>query len=213
MPPGTPFAIAAVLGCALAACSSTDGGQPVDRANGTAVAGDTLLPESTGGSATAGDPVAAAVRYVASTDELMAHSPVGRREIFRTLVTPSALSGQVVAFERAAATLAETMDVPVERLVWVEAPLTATLVDLVDEEASVDVWTVSILGAADADSPQQVWRTVHVDLGFVGGDWLVDAATADSGPTPAMNELALQSDWDDFAEVAGWPAVVEGAGL
>ena len=79
--------------------------------------------------------------------------------------------------------------------------------------ASVDVWTVSILGAPDAGSPQQVWRTVHVDLELIDGRWLVAAATADAGPTPAANELALQAGWDDFDVVAGWPPVVDGVGL
>lgn len=165
------------------------------------------------GGSTVSDPLHAAVAYVASTDELMAHSPIGRREIFRKMVAPSALDGQVTAFEEAAAQLATTLKVPVERLVWVEAPITATIVEAAGASASVDVWTVSILGAPDAGSPQQVWRTVHVDLELVSGRWLVASATADAGPTPAANELAMQAGWKQFEVVASWPAVVEGVGL
>jgi hypothetical protein len=40
-----------------------------------------------------------------------------------------------------------------------------------------------------AGSPQQVWRTVHVDLELVDGRWLVAARNADSGPTPAATNL------------------------
>lgn len=160
-----------------------------------------------------GDARQVALEYVASTDTLMAHSPIGRVEIFRSLLTPSAVGEQVAAFEEAAEQLALTLDVPVERLVWVEAPITATLTGGGDSEAAVDVWTVSILGAPDSGSPQQVWRTVHVDLERLDGRWLVASATAEAGPTPASNELALQSGWDDFVRVAGWDPVVVGVGL
>lgn len=159
------------------------------------------------------DPRRAALVYVASTDELMAHSPVGRREILRKLVTATALDGQLTSFENAAGQLATTLNVPVERLVWVEAPLTATVVAATATVATVDVWTVSILGAPTTGSPQQVWRTVHVHLVLVGERWLVDIASADQGPTPAGNELAIQSDWKQFDVVAAWPAVVPGVGL
>ena len=53
----------------------------------------------------------------------------------------------------------------------------------------------------------------YVDLELGTDGWLITTADADAGPTPAANELALQSDWDDFAVVAGWPAVVQGVGL
>jgi len=75
------------------------------------------------------------------------------------------------------------------------------------------VWTVSILGSPDSGSPQQVWRTVHVDLEEIDGRWLVASASADAGPTPAANELSLQSGWDDFEVVAGWTPVIVGAEL
>ena len=159
------------------------------------------------------DPIEVAVRYVASTDSLMAHSPIGRREIFRQLVTPTALDGQVEAFSEAADRMGASLDVPVERLVWVEAPITAALVASDDLSASVAVWTVSILGSLDGGSPQQVWRTVHVDLELFDGEWLVGSASADAGPTPAPNELALQSGWSDFEVVANWRPVVEGVEL
>ena len=135
--------------------------------------------------AAAPDPVAAAIAYVASTDDLMGHSPVGRREIFRKLVAPSEVDTQAASFEQAASELATTLGVPVERLVWVEVPITAKVVKSTGDSASVDVWTVSILGAPSTGSPQQVWRTVHVDVELSSGRWLVTTANADQGPTPA----------------------------
>jgi hypothetical protein len=161
----------------------------------------------------ASDPVEAALRYVASMDSLGAHSAIGRREILDRLVTAESLAEQVDALESAFADMAATLDVPVERLTWVEAPLTASLVNTTGSSASVDVWTVSILGAPDAGSPQQVWRTVRVDLEHTDQGWLVAAATADAGPTPAANELALQASWTEFETVASWPPVVAGVDL
>jgi hypothetical protein len=58
-----------------------------------------------------------------------------------------------------------------------------------------------------------VWRTVRVELELLDEEWKVTGATAESGPTPAANDLTLQSGWDDFERVAAWPAVVEGVGL
>jgi hypothetical protein len=170
-------------------------------------------PPTAAAVAAASDPVEAAVRYVASTDALVAHSAIGRQEILRGLVTADSLVAQVAALESALADMAVTLDVPVERLTWVEAPLAATLVDATGSSASVDVWTVSILGAPDTGSPQQVWRTVHTDLQRSDDAWLVVAATADAGPTPAANELALQASWTEFETVASWPSVVKGVEL
>ncbi len=170
-------------------------------------------PPAASADAQTSDPVAAAVAFVASTDHLMAHSSIGRREIFRKLVVPDQVAANADALERVAESMAATLDAPVIRLTWVEAPLTATLVDLSAGRATVDVWTLSVLGAPDAGPPQQVWRTVHVVLDLIDGVWLVADSSADSGPTPIVSDLALPANFDAFAEVAGWPAVVQGVGL
>ncbi|MFT3855690.1 MAG: hypothetical protein QM733_23610 [Ilumatobacteraceae bacterium] len=191
----------------LGACS---GGRDGGRAPTTvAPAGDDASVASRP-AALAGAAVDVALAYVASTDELMGHSPVGRREIIRRLATSTSAGEQLASFEQTASELADTMGVPVERLSWVEAPITTHVVTSAADSASVDVWTVSILGAPDAGSPQQVWRTVHVDLVLTSGGWRVDAASAEAGPTPASNELSLQSTFADFEVVAGWTPVVEG---
>lgn len=189
-------------GCAGSTSASDGGGLEV-----------AATPSSSDADREAPSPVDAAVRFVASTDALMSRSSVGRREILRQLVAPEHLAEYVNALERAAADLAEKLDMPIERLTWVEAPVTATLQASSSTNALVDVWTVSVLGAPDLGSPQQVWRTVHVDLELVAGAWLVTEATADAGPTPASNELALQATWDDFEAVSAWPPAISGAEL
>jgi hypothetical protein len=197
----------------LGACS---GGQAY-RASAPSVpttAASATQPASGGPDARATpDPVAAAVRYVATTDGLMAHSSIGRREILRSLVTPGALVEQVEGIESAVAALAEELGVAAERLTWVEAPISATTVTRSDAAASVDVWVVSVLGSPDTGPPQQAWRTVHVNLVLLDGKWLVSGANADAGPTPLASDLALPAGWDEFSEVAGWTAMVEGEWL
>jgi hypothetical protein len=198
------------VGCAP---GSTDTGEASDLATQPGP-GDTVpVAAQSSNSHESNGPLEVALAYVASTDTLMAHSSIGRAEIFRSLVTPEAVAEQAAAFEQAAEQLALTLDLPVERLVWVEAPLTATVIDHSDSDAAVAVWTVSILGARGVGSPQQVWRTVRIDLERLDDLWLVASATADAGPTPTPNELALQSGWDEFVRVAGWDPIVAGVGL
>ena len=198
------------VGCAPGTTETGDATDPVTQTG----PGDTVAVAPPRSNSHESDgPLEAALAYVASTDTLMAHSSIGRAEIFRSIVTPEAVAEQATAFEQAAEHLALTLDLPVERLVWVEAPLTATVIDHSVSDAVVAVWTVSILGARGAGSPQQVWRTVRVDLERLDDLWLVVSATSDVGPTPAANELAMQSGWDEFVRVAGWDPVVAGVGL
>ena len=195
-----------------AACSNESQAADIASASASVSAAPTGN-EKTNASAGVADPVAAAVTYVASTDELMGHSSIGRREIIRRLVVTNAVAEQVRAIESTAVALADELGVPVERLVWVEAPLTASLVSSSEAAAEVDVWTVSVFGAPDSGPSQQAWRTVHVELLLADDRWLVSAADADAGPTPRANDLALPSAWDDFAVVARWPSVAAGEDL
>ena len=142
----------------------------------------------------------------------MGYSTVGRREILGRLVTPESLVEQVQALDEAVSGLAEKLGVPSERLTWIEAPLASTTITSESTRATVDVWTVSIIAVRDA-SPEQVWRTVTVDLELRHGAWLVSSSTATAGPTPAPNELAMQSSWGEFEAIAGWTPVVEGQAL
>ncbi|MGE3326663.1 MAG: hypothetical protein AB7N61_14790 [Acidimicrobiia bacterium] len=209
--------VAVVLASVLAVCAgcSTGGGgasEPPPDSAPSATVGRSEQPGDSPGS-TAPDPVRAAVAFVAATDNLMAHSSIGRAEIFRKLVVPDQVAANAQAFEQVAESMATTLEVPVIRLTWVEAPLTATLVEAAGDTATVDVWTVAVLGAPDSGPPQQVWRTVTVVLDLVEGQWLVADSSADSGPTPVTSDLALPAAFDAFAEVASWSAVVQGVGL
>src|ERR1700712_4302020 len=135
-------------GCATSTPISTRSTSPTVTAN--------AFPSTSADPTATGTAIESAVRYVASTDSLMAHSVIGRREIFRKLVVAEQVDAQDAAFESAASTMAAKLGVPVEQLVWVEAPLTASVTAPTEASASVDVWTVSILGIPAKGSPQQV---------------------------------------------------------
>jgi hypothetical protein len=199
---------ASIVAIVATACESPSA-RPASSAP-VATASHVETPSSGPAQRSADDAVAAALSYVASTDTLMAHSPIGRHAILEQLVLPRTLDEQAAALVEATAAMATKMGVPVERLAWVEAPLTATVTDATPATASVAVWTVSVYGAPDVGSPEQVWRTVQIDLVLVDGAWLVSAADAEAGPTPASNELMLQATWNDFDEVASWTPVVGG---
>jgi hypothetical protein len=199
---------ATLVAVAAAACASS--GTRSDPASPAATTREGVTASDEPAQRPAGAAIAAALAYVASTDTLMAHSPIGRGEILERLVLPRALDEQAEALDEATAEMAKKLGVPVEGLAWVEAPLSATVTESSPTTATVAVWTVSVYGAPAAGSPQQVWRTVHVELVLADGGWLVAAAGAEAGPTPASNELMLQASFEDFDEVASWTPVVQG---
>ena len=94
------------------------------------------------------------------------------------------------------------------QLVWLETPLTARVARHHPDRVQVDVWSLLILGAPDAPTPRQAWRTVTITLTWEHDDWKVAAWTARAGPTPA---LAPEVDIADLAHLAGpaqWPTAL-----
>lgn len=70
------------------------------------------------------------------------------------------------------------------RVWWLVRPL-AWRVDHYDpDEATVSVWTVTVLSAEEVAAPQCEWVTVTLELAWVDGDWRVDGVRDTPGPTP-----------------------------
>lgn len=70
------------------------------------------------------------------------------------------------------------------RVWWLVRPL-AWRVDSYDpDEATVSVWTVTVLSAEEVAAPQCEWVTVTLELAWVDGDWRVDGVRDTPGPTP-----------------------------
>jgi subtilisin family serine protease len=98
-------------------------------------------------------------------------------------------------------------------LLFTELPLTARVVRSDDTAAQIEVWSVAIVGAPVPDTvPNQGWRTVTVDLGWVEGDWLVTGWAARPGPVPAPRPAATFDVLEDLEDVTSWPSAAGRAG-
>jgi hypothetical protein len=71
-----------------------------------------------------------------------------------------------------------------ERVWWLVRPLAWGVESYNRDEASVAVWTVTVLSASGVAVPQSGWMTVTVDLEWIDGAWRVDAVRDRPGPTP-----------------------------
>ena len=191
--------------------SATVTGSPVAAVTQTSTATE---PGAGGGHADESAAVAAAVRYAASTGELVTHSPIGRREILRRLVTPETVDGELQALNETTARLEKDRKASTLALTWVEAPLTATVLEVVDTgRVRVAVWTLSVLAGPTSSTAEQLWRTLEITVTVRAGRWLVAEVRSRSGPTPSGNPLALPTPVTDFTTAAGWGRLVSGESL
>ena len=153
-----------------------------------------------------------AIRYVAAAKYLMAHSPIKRREVLAEFVKPEGLDAQTRAVDATIDDIETRIGRAASELVWVETPLSATIEPAPDSATTVtvDVWTVSVFAHPEAPTVEQLWRTVHVTVDLVAGQWRVTHVSSSEGPTPTANELALASPVEDFVEVASWTPAAGG---
>jgi Na+-transporting methylmalonyl-CoA/oxaloacetate decarboxylase gamma subunit len=161
------------------------------------------------------DPVAVAADVVALTGEVVDAGPISRRELIESFTTAD--FGPILADT----TAAQLSDLQVEfgvaglspaDLRAIEVPVTARLVERVDNRARVEVWSVMAVSVERSGGARQVWRTVGVDLDLVEGEWLVDGWHSTLGPTPALAPEAPVSPAGDVADVLAWDAARGGRG-
>jgi hypothetical protein len=70
------------------------------------------------------------------------------------------------------------------RVWWLVHPLAWKVRSYTRSAASVALWTVTVLSAADVAVPQAEWMTVTVDLVWTDVGWRVEAVGDRPGPTP-----------------------------
>ena len=92
-------------------------------------------------------------------------------------------------------------------LVWEELPLTSQVTSANETAATVEVWSVLIVGVPDHGAPRQAWRTVTIGLVWERGTWRIDKWDAVTGPTPALAATAPISDVASIRNVLSWPSV------
>jgi len=128
--------------------------------------------------------VEAAVAYTAASQQWLYLSDDEIAQAVSDIATPNAaarLADEVVDEVRASRDqLAESPG----RVWWLVHPLAWRVETLTRDEATVAVWTMTVLSAAEVAAPQTAWMTVTIDLEWSDGAWRVDAVRDRPGPTP-----------------------------
>ena len=89
------------------------------------------------------------------------------------------------------------------RVWWLVRPMAWRIESFTPDEASVSVWTVTVLSAEEVAAPQCEWVTVTVDLAWIDGDWRVDGVRDTPGPTPITGPGDQPWDAVPFDEALG----------
>lgn len=80
------------------------------------------------------------------------------------------------------------------RVWWLVHPLAWRVESYSDDEATVAIWTVTVLSATGVALPQSEWMTATMDLEWVEGTWRVNAVRDRPGPTPMTG--SRDEPWD-----------------
>jgi hypothetical protein len=207
---------AILTGCAHGS-SATDPSTPVVGATQTVTPGGgtakaTASTASVVSAPSIEDARTLALRWVASTGELLGMGPIGRSELLRQRVASASVQTMTENLDSDLIKLADGLPIPATELRLVETPLTIDVsIDTVTGQARAQVWSVAVFGAKDLGAPRVVFRTSQLVLVVEVGEWKLAAFTAVEGPTPIATD-SLPADWDSFAVVAGWLPAAGGVG-
>lgn len=155
----------------------------------------------------------AAISAVAVTGEIARAGFITRADMIAVLASENYAS---TLTQRSAAQLDDLLGdlrdagIAASEVLFRELPLTARTTTADNSAATVEVWSVLIVGAPNMGAPRQLWRTITVELVWERDDWRVDDWSTMAGPTPA---LAVSSPIDDLArteQVLAWPAAGSG---
>jgi hypothetical protein len=130
--------------------------------------------------------MAAAIAYATAPQRWLYLTDEQIADAVRAIAAPTAgqrLADQVVAEVRAAR---DRLRVSPGRVWWLVRPLAWHVESFRADEATVSVWTVTVLSAETVAAPQSEWLTVTVDLVWLDGDWRVDGVRDAAGPTPRV---------------------------
>ena len=153
-----------------------------------------------------------ALRWVASTGELLRMGPIARSELLRQHVASASAETMTVNLNSDLDKLANGLPIPASELRLVETPMTIDVaIDAATGDARAQVWSVVVFGAKDLGAPRMVFRTSELVLVVEAGAWKLAGFTTVEGPTPIATD-SLPADWDSFAVVAGWQPASRGEG-
>jgi hypothetical protein len=158
---------------------------------------------------------AAAVAVVRATGPIAKAGFISRTDLIRSIAStafgPKLAAASSAQLSEMTAELGAAKIAPAD-LVWAELPLTSRIVTAANERATVDVWSVLVVGVTGKGAPRQMWRTVSVTIIWERDDWRIDDWTTTPGPTPALAAMAAISDVPAIAGVLSWAPVPVGGG-
>jgi hypothetical protein len=159
---------------------------------------------------------AAAVAAVRATGPIAKAGFISRADLIRSVAStafgPKLAAASSAQLSEMTAELGAAKIAPTD-LVWAELPLTARIFASTGDRATVDVWSVLVVGVTGKGAPRQMWRTVTATMIWERDDWRIDDWTTTPGPTPALAAMAAISDVPVIASVLSWtPAPVGGGG-
>jgi len=101
---------------------------------------------------------------------------------------------------------------------WLVHPLAWKVQRFSSQQATVEVWTMRLLSAADIAVPQTEWVTIVMDLEWQAGTWRLASFQDVAGPTPMTgprDEPWQPEPFDDaldgFTRLDGEPVVSTGS--
>jgi hypothetical protein len=97
------------------------------------------------------------------------------------------------------------------RVWWLVHPLAWKTLAYSPSAASVAVWTVTVLSAAEVAAPQAEWMTVTVDLSWTDGGWRVETVNDRPGPTPMTGPRDDPWDAEPFDDALAGFTRLDGA--
>lgn len=130
--------------------------------------------------------VSAAIAFATASQRWLYFGDDEVEAAVRAIATPSSadelVASVVEEVSKARAQLGESPG----RVWWLVRPLAWSVLDRSDERATVEVWAVTVLSAAEVAAPQAEWRTFSVDLAWSSGDWTLEDIRDTAGPTPMV---------------------------
>lgn len=153
---------------------------------------------------------AAAVVAVRATGQIARAGFIERRDLVGALAStrfaPTLTSSSAAQLSQMTLAIG-AVGVAAADVLWHELPLTVRVVSSNDTVATVEVWSVLIVGVPGHGAPRQVWRTVTMTFVWERDRWRIDSWTTVAGPTPALASAEPISDVAEVAKVLGWSSV------
>lgn len=156
--------------------------------------------------------VAAAIAFATASQRWLYFTDDQIEAAVRTIASPAAADDLVATVVAEVSNAREQLGESPGRVWWLVRPLAWSVLDRSDDHASVEVWAVTVLSAAEVAAPQAEWRTFTVDLAWDEGDWKLDAVRSTAGPTPMVgpgdrpwDAIPFDGALDGFVRLDGEP--------